>query len=123
MPLIMSHRRLAVLVAVWALVTWGGRIGLMQEGAGWLDWFRIAGSLAVAATATTLLWRGRRSPVLWVYSGFTTLIWVTSLVLVWSAEHPVGFRLVHSALAAGSLMLAGLVAVIPRPGRGSAAGA
>jgi hypothetical protein len=119
----MSYRRLAVLIAVWALVTWGGRIGLLQEGAGWLDWTRIAGSLAVAATAAALLWRGRRSPVLWVYSGFTALIWVTSLVSVWSGEHSVGFRLVHSALAGGSLLLAGLVAVIPRPGRGSAAGA
>lgn len=119
----MSHRRLAVLVAVWALVTWGGRIGLLQGGAGWLDWTRIVGSLAVAATATALLWRGRWSPVLWVYSGFTTLIWVTSLVSVWSGDHPLGFRLVHSVLAAASLALAGLVAFIPRPGRGSAAGA
>lgn len=115
----MSHRRLAVLVAVGALVTWGGRIGLLQS-AGWLDWARIAGSLAVAAMATALLWRGRRSPLLWIYSGFTALIWVSSLVSVWSNEHSVGFRLVHSALAGGSLLLAGLVAVIPRQGRGSA---
>lgn len=123
MTLIMSHRRLAVLVAVWALVTWGGRIGLLREGADWLDWTRIAGSLAVAAMATVALWRGRRSQVLWVYGGFTTLIWVTSLVSVWSADHPVGFKLLHSALAAGSLMLAGLVAFTPRQGRGSAAAA
>ena len=121
MPLMMSHRRLAVLVAVWALVTWGGRIGLLQEGAGWLDWTRIVGSLAVAAMATVLLWSDRRWRVLWIYSGLTALIWVGSLASVWSGEHSVGFRLVHSALAAVSLLLAGLVAVIPRQGRGSVA--
>jgi hypothetical protein len=119
----MSHRRLAVLVSAWALFTWGGRIGLLQDGAGWLDWARIVGSLATAASATVLLWRGRDSRLLWIYCGVTAMIWVTSLVSVCSADHPVGFKLLHSALAGGSLLLAGLVAVIPRQGRGSAAAA
>lgn len=117
----MSHRRLAVLVLAWALVTWGGRIGLLAEGAGWLDWTRIVGSLAVAALATILLWSGRRWRALWIYSGFTALIWVGSLASVWRGDHSVGFTLVHTALAAVSLVLAGRVAVIPRRGPGTAA--
>lgn len=107
----MSNRTLAVVIAVWAALTWGGRINLITdpEAADPATWLRVGASLVAAAGAVVGLVRvGRRSRALVAaYVAVTAFVWVGSLVSVWTTEHELGFRLVHTGLAAVSLALAG----------------
>ncbi len=118
----MSHRLLGVLILLWAAITWGGRIGLLV-GSDPVAVARIVISIVVALAAGYVLIRrhseGRGRLVLWTYSLVTAAIWFTSLASVWTNDNPVGFRLVHTALAAVSLALASVVAVRARAVRGS----
>lgn len=108
----MSRRTLAIVIGVWALVTWGGRINLLTdpEAADPTTWLRVGASLAAAAGAVVGLLRvGRLSrSLVATYVAVTAFVWVASLVSVWSSEHPLGFRLVHTGLAVVSLGLAGV---------------
>ena len=105
----MSNRLLAVLIGVLAVVTWGTRINLLTGSADPTTWLRVGASIVAAAGAVVGLLRvGRRSRALVAtYVAVTAIVWVGSLVSVWTTEHPLGFRLVHTALAAVSLVLAG----------------
>jgi len=107
----MSNRLLAALIGVWAAVTWGTRINLLTdpESADPTTWLRVGASIVAAVGAVVGLLRvGRRSRALVAtYAAVTAIVWVGSLFSVWTTEHPLGFRLVHTALAAVSLVLAG----------------
>ena len=104
------RRALAAVIVVWALVTWGGRIGLLSGGEPVSSWVRIVGSLVVALAAGWALWRPGRltSTIVWVYASVTALVWVTSVFSVWTTAHELAFRLVHTVLAAVSLTVATL---------------
>ena len=72
------RRALGVVIIAWALVTWGGRIGLLTgpESADPTVWFRIVGSLATAGAAGAALLVGHRwmRSAAWAYAATTTTI-------------------------------------------------
>lgn len=110
----MSRRTLGWAIAIWATITWGGRIGLLTgpEADDPWTWIRVLGSLAAAAGATYALLRpssGSRA-LLVVYAGVTVAVWSTSVVSVWITDHETAFRVVHTVLAAVSLALAAAAA-------------
>lgn len=106
-----DRRIVAGVVVVWAALTWGTRIGLLTdaEAADPVTWLRVGGSLATAALAAGGLLSGRSRwglPAVLPYALWAVGTWATSLVAVWADPHPLSFRLVHTALAATSWMVA-----------------
>lgn len=106
------RRVLGAAVAAWTLAAWGGRIGLLTapEAAEAVTWLRVGGSLATGlagAAALAVGGGGTARRTIGVYAAWTAGVWGTSLVDVWTHDHPLGFRLVHTALAAVSVGLAG----------------
>ncbi len=107
--LVADRRIVAVVVVLWAAVTWGTRIGLLTdaEAADPLTWLRVGGSLATAFAAAVVL--GFGVPAAWVvgvYGLWAVGVWGTSLMSVWTDPHPLGFRLVHTLLAVASWLVA-----------------
>lgn len=101
---------LAIAITVWTLVAWGGRIGLLTSGEGIGAWLRIGGSLgiglfAAAALAFPQLENARR-PALILFSVFTLVLWVRSLIANWVGDGSLTFKLVHTVLALGFFALA-----------------
>ena len=104
-----AHRALAALIGVWALITWGGRIGLLSGDETVLAKARIAVSLLAAAAAVIglLMDRWWTKPTVGLYVGVTLAVWVTSIVSVVGDPAPSGaFNAVHLALAGVSIALA-----------------
>ena len=101
---------LGIAIAVWTLAAWGGRIGLLTSEEGLSAWIRIGGSLAVGlfAAATLLIpqLEGARRWALIVFSLFTVVLWVRSLVVNWAGDGTLPFKLVHTVLAVGFFALA-----------------
>ncbi|MEY2461979.1 MAG: hypothetical protein QOH64_117 [Acidimicrobiaceae bacterium] len=108
-----------VAFAAWTLFVWVGRIRNVWADAS-LDTTEKVGSSALATTfvvfaSLTLVWAiGRRRaglPPSMVYlvgtfAAWTTGVWVVRSIGIWLHEHPVGFKLVHTVLAAISITLA-----------------
>jgi tellurite resistance protein TehA-like permease len=101
---------LGVAIAVWTLAAWGGRIGLLTSDEGVLAWVRVGGSLLVGlfAAATLLVpqLEGARRWALIVFSLFTLILWVRSLIVTWAGDGTLPFKLVHTVLAIGFFSLA-----------------
>jgi uncharacterized membrane protein len=101
---------LAIAITVWTLVAWGGRIGLLTSGEGIGTWLRIGGSLVIGLFAATALalpqFEPARKPALIVFSVFTVVLWIRSLVVNWAGDGSLPFRLVHTILALGFFALA-----------------
>lgn len=121
---------LAALIAIWAAITWGGRIGLLAGEETLVAKARIAISLLAAAVAVAgLLARGSwRRPAVGVYVAVALIVWATSVVSVLSdPASSLAFRGVHVVLAAVSIVLAGIAWRVvfrrsePEPGRPSEA--
>lgn len=107
----MSHRTLAALIAIWAAITWGGRIGLLAGDETLAAKARIAISLLAAVVAVVgLLMRGPvRKPAIGFYVVVTLAVWLTSVVSVVSdPASSTAFRAVHVALAGVSIAVAGI---------------
>lgn len=101
---------LAIGIAVWTLVAWGGRIGLLTSGEGLGAWLRIGGSIVIGlfAAATLLVpqLEGARKPALIVFAVFTVVLWMRSLVVNWTGDGSMPFKIVHTVLAIGFFALA-----------------
>lgn len=101
---------LAIGIAVWTLVAWGGRIGLLTSGEGLGAWLRIGGSIVIGlfAAATLLVpqLEGARKPALIVFAAFTVVLWIRSLVVNWTGDGSMPFKIVHTVLAIGFFALA-----------------
>lgn len=101
---------LGIAIAVWTLAAWGGRIGLLTSGEGVSAWIRIGGSLIIGlfAAATLLIpqLEGARRWALVVFSLFTVILWVRTLIVNWSGDGSLPFKLVHTVLAIGFFALA-----------------
>lgn len=106
-------------VGGWALLTWGGRVGLLtgSEASDPVTWLRVGGSLLAAGLGVWGLLRARTGGV-WVYAVVTAAVWVTSLISVWTTPNTVGFRAVHTLLAAVSGGLAVAAVRVMRAGGG-----
>jgi len=99
-----SRRTVGWVILGYTLASWGGRIGLLTaaDAADIWSWVRIGGSIAVGV-ATWLAFISSRwvVPIGWFFAGFTTLVWVRSLITVWTdPANSLGFSVVHSVLAA-----------------------
>lgn len=82
------------------------------------NWVRIGGSLLIGAAAVAVLVAARGALERWVltvFSVWSTVIWVRSLLTVWSGVESAAFKAVHTLLAVGFLLLAYLAM---RRGRG-----
>lgn len=106
-----SRTALALAVAVWTLLTWGGRIRLLTEAEqDPSNWIRIGGSLLIGAAAVVVLLvaadSGVERWVLTLFAVWSTVIWVRSLIAVWGGDESLAFRAVHTVLALGFLILA-----------------
>lgn len=100
---------LAMAIGVWTLVAWGGRIGLLTSGEGPGAWLRIGGSLLIGLFATAALLfpqlETMRRPALIAFSVFTVILWVRSLIVNWTGDGSLPFKLVHTVLALGFFAL------------------
>lgn len=101
---------LAVAIGAWTLVAWGGRIGLLTSEEGLGAWLRIGGSLIVGALAVAALLAPQlepaRRPALVLFSVFTVVLWIRSLIVNWVGDGSLPFKLVHTVLALGFFALA-----------------
>lgn len=104
-----SHRTLAALISVWALITWGGRIGLLAGDETIVAKARIAVSLlaATAAVIGVLVRRPWSRAAVGLYVGVTVVVWGTSAVsVVGDPSSSAAFKGVHLLLATVSLAVA-----------------
>ncbi len=112
--------RLMAAAGLWALLVWSGRVSLLTgaERAEAFTWGRVAGSLLLASALLVVAWRSSASsPAGWLLAAFASwmvLLWLPSLLAVWSTDQSVGFRLVHSVLAVTSISFALLVGRLAR---------
>lgn len=103
---------LALGILVWTAVTWGGRVRLLTgaEQGDLGTWLRVGGSIVVGvAAATVIAFASGGSLERWVLTLFalwSTVVWLRSLITVWLDDGSVPFKLVHTVLAAGFLLLA-----------------
>lgn len=106
---------LGVAIAVWTLLAWGGRIGLLTSGEGLAAWLRIGGSLLIGlfAAATLLIPRleDARRWALIVFAVLTVALWARSLWVNWAGDGTLPFKLVHTILAVGFFALAAWAAL------------
>lgn len=90
---------------LWTLVAWGGRLTLLAVGGDWWDWVRIGGSFLIGViTGIMLLVSSLRTwavPATYVFSAWTTVIWIRSMIANWTVSGALGLKLVHTALAIG----------------------
>lgn len=104
------NRRLAISIAAWTLLAWGGRIGLLVGGEGLASWLRIGGSLLIGLFAAVTLVVPRLEPVrratLVAFAVFTALLWARSLYVNWTGSGSLPFKTVHTVLALGFFALA-----------------
>lgn len=107
----LSRTILAIAIAAWTLLSWGGRIRLLTEAEqdpG--NWIRIGGSLLVGAAAVAVLLLAEGSGLerwtLTVFAAWSTVIWLRSLVSVWVGDQSLAFKAVHTVLGVGFLALA-----------------
>lgn len=102
---------LAIGILGWTAATWGGRIRLLTgaEQADPSNWVRIGGSILIGlAAAGVLVWAGGGQIERWVLTLFaiwSTAIWLRSLVTVWAGDGSMAFKLVHTVLAIGYVVL------------------
>ena len=110
---------LAWAIGVWAAISWGGRIAIVFD-IGSDPWERIrigVSVLAAVAAVVALVVRRGVKPVVLGYSTIATVVWLRSLIVVFSEDRSVPFLAVHTVLAGGSLLLAGVAAVTAWRGR------
>lgn len=102
---------LALAIAAWTLITWGGRIRLLtdadQSSIG--NWTRIGGSIVVGlVAAAVLVWAHDGALERWaltVFAVWSSIIWLRSLLSVWAGEQSLAFKVVHTVLATGFFLL------------------
>lgn len=105
----MSTRTIMLLAGAWTSVVWATRIPLLEPDAVANDWLRIGmgltAGLSVAVVALRYSSVADRVRA-WINVGFAfamVILWLPSLLSVWTNDHSLGFRVVHTLLAATSM--------------------
>jgi hypothetical protein len=94
-------RRSAILLVVWTVFVWAGRI---RNGGSIL---LAASFLVLAALVVASFWKRQwRAPTVTSLAVWTIAVWVVRTPMILVHDHPVGFKAVHSVLAAISIGLA-----------------
>jgi hypothetical protein len=108
-----SRIGLAWAIGVWAIIAWGGRVAIVFDiGSAPAERLRIAGAVVTAAAAVVALAARRwERPVVLVYAGVAAVVWIRSLIVVFSEDRSSAFLVVHALLAAVSLLLATVAAI------------
>ena len=111
-----SARLVLGLSALWTLVVWFGRIGLIDADAdAWMR-ARLTISLLFGAVLVLLWWRievvrSRAAIVTMIaYAVWMVAVWGPSLVVTLASGSSLGFQIVHTVLATVSLLSATAVA-------------
>ncbi len=108
------------LSALWTLVVWLGRIALIDAEAGAWMRSRLLISLLFGAVLVLLWWRvdvvRTRSAIvtLVAYAVWMVAVWGPSLVVTLASGSSLGYQVVHTVLATGSLISAAAVAGLAR---------
>lgn len=106
----LSRTILAIAIAAWTLLSWGGRIRLLTEAEQDVgNWLRIGGSLLLGAAAVAVLLvaegGGLERWILTLFAAWSTVLWLRSLISVWTGDQSMAFKVVHTVLAAGFFFL------------------
>ncbi len=100
---------LGLAVIAWTGIAWGGRIGLMTGEEEWTSALRVGGSLLIGLAAGMVLlvpWLDvALRPVLYLFVGWTVVLWTRSLIVNWIGSGSLPFKLVHTVLGAGFFAL------------------
>jgi hypothetical protein len=104
---------MALGLALWSLFVWGTRIRNVVGAGGGAVSLLVPGGLTALAVAS-LVDRRRMAPVL---AAATIAVWGVRLPFVLAHDHPAGFKVVHTVLAAISVGLAVLVLRAARSSR------
>lgn len=111
------------LAGLWTLVVWATRLRIASSDAetSWTDWARILVSLIfglILAALAISLRRGARNKwgaaAMIGFALWMVIVWVPSLVGVLAGDQSSAFKLVHSALAMGSLAVGALIGGLAR---------
>lgn len=98
-----------LVAGLWTLVVWGTRIPLLEADAAVTDWLRIGLGLGAGLALGLSALRYSRVPDrvrAWINVAFAfamIVLWLPSLLSVWTNDHSLGFRVVHTLLAAISM--------------------
>lgn len=107
---------LGIAIAVWTLLAWGGRIGLLVDGDGMGAWIRIGGSIVIGLFAAATLVFDQLEPArraaLVVFALWCLVIWSRSLFVNWTGDGSLSFKLVHTVLGVGFFVLGALGMII-----------
>ena len=109
-------RSILLASAIWTAIVWGSRIRLIDADAGWWAQSRIYVSLVfgLALLTMTLARRPlvRRTALITMlaYAIWMVIAWIPSLISVLGSSRSIGFQVVHTTLAVGSLTSGALVA-------------
>lgn len=119
-PLSRRTRVVVGLSALWTLVVWGSRVVLVEDGATWWSWARIAVSLGLGSALLAVWLRPTAiRPSLAVlamvgYAGWMVVAWTPSLFDALGSDERAAFRLVHLALGIVSLVSGALIGGLAR---------
>ncbi len=121
--LVLRETIVLALAGLWTLVIWSTRLRIASSDAatGWTDWARIVVSLVFGLMLVTLainLRRGARNrwgaAAMIGFALWMVVVWVPSLVGVLAGDQSSAFKLIHSALAMGSLAVGALIGGLAR---------
>lgn len=113
----MRRRPFALSLVAWTFLVWTTRIANIWRDAD-LDTGEKVGRTGLAASFTVLalvvlvvLWRGSARSRLWAVGAlavWSTAVWVVRDARILAADHEVAFEVVHTVLAAVSIVLSAL---------------
>jgi peptidoglycan/LPS O-acetylase OafA/YrhL len=110
-----GRHRATVALVVWTLLLWTTRIANIWRDADLDTWERRGRTLlalsftVLAIAAVVALWRRLRQArvvAVGALAGWTIVVWVVRGIGILAADHDLGFKAVHTALAVVSIVLA-----------------
>ena len=96
----MVRRAWPYVFAAWTVYVW---ITAIRNIGGPLT---VALSVVFFALAALVAVPSTRARAMWPLAGLTTAVWGVALVVIWVRDHAIGFKVVHTVIAAISIALA-----------------